>query len=99
MASINTYATNAWYYGKVTEVIAYGPDGSFMVYINNTDLLGKCLYDRVNIIVSDMGIDRTKAALPMAMTALVSDRTYGICCRFTFARSYMQRRIYTIIVV
>jgi hypothetical protein len=71
-------AANVWYWGGVTQVIATRSDGSFIVYTENPSIQSKCLYDRVNFLASDMGTERTKAALAMAMTALKTGREFGV---------------------
>ena len=71
-------AGNAWYWGQITQVITSEPDGSFIVYIDNADLLSTCAYDRVNFLVSDMGPERTKAALSMVLMAFAAGKEYGV---------------------
>ena len=76
--SANVHAVNTWYFGTVTQVITYQDDGSFMVYLDNQEIKNTCAYKRVNFTVTNMGAERTKAALSMAMTALVGGKQYGV---------------------
>jgi len=78
VSSPNTFAANSWYWGAVTQVQTYQPDGSFQIYINNTSITSVCSAARVNFEVVDMGAERTRAAMSMAMTALVSGKEFGV---------------------
>jgi len=71
-------AGNAWYEGKVTNIITLSEDGSFTVYLDNPDIKNTCKSKRVNFKVVDMGVERTKLAFTMAITALTADRTWGV---------------------
>lgn len=71
-------AANDWYYGQVTNVTTLSNDGSFMVYLDNASIKNTCAYDRVNFRVRDMGSERTKAALAMALLAYSTGKQYGI---------------------
>lgn len=76
--SVSSFAGNTWYYGEVTRIQTYESDGSFQIYVDNQDLITNCLYQRVNFRVANMGAERTKAALSMAMTAFVSGKEWGV---------------------
>lgn len=76
--SMQAYAANAWYFGSVTQVITHQDDGSFIVYLDNQTIKDTCLYKRVNFTVANMGLERTKVAMSMAMTALVSGKQFGV---------------------
>ncbi|WP_036179919.1 hypothetical protein [Marinomonas sp. MED121] len=78
LCSFSVYAGNAWYFGKVTKIYTLGSDGSFQISVNNSSLLSNCLYERVNFSVTNMGAERTKAALSMAMTAFASGKEWGV---------------------
>ena len=71
-------AANSWYWGQVIKVITSESDGSFTVHIDNADLLSTCAYGRVKFLVSDMGSERTKAALSMALMAFAAGKEYGV---------------------
>ena len=71
-------AANSWYWGEVTEIITSTSDGSFIIYINNTTLQATCANARVNFNVSDMGVERTRAALAMALAAYTADKQWGV---------------------
>ncbi len=71
-------AQNRGFHGKVTELVTLGSDGSFMVYINNQELIDTCFHKRVYFRVSHMGIERTKLAFSMALTAFSADKSYGV---------------------
>ncbi len=71
-------AVNSWYWGEVTRIRTLQNDGSFMIYVDNPDIKNICQYDRVFFQVSDMGAERTKAALSMALTAFTSGKTWGV---------------------
>lgn len=71
-------ADEAWYWGHVQQVHAYSSDGSFIVYLDNPDIASGCEYGRVYFRVSDMGVDRTEAALSMALTALETGNQWGV---------------------
>ncbi|MEM9384816.1 MAG: hypothetical protein AAGA68_07125 [Pseudomonadota bacterium] len=81
-ATTPAQATNRWFYGPVTQVITLHDDGSFFVYIDNVDIKSSCDYDRVSFEVSDMGAERTKAALSMALSAFAADRQFGVVIDF-----------------
>jgi len=69
---------NAWYWGKITKLITTGPDGSFEVTLENDGVKTYCLHDKVFFKVSEMGAERTKAALSMALTAFTADKDWGV---------------------
>lgn len=71
-------AANSWYWGEVNRVLTLGSDGSFLIYIDNSTIVENCAHERIVFQVSDMGSERTKAALTMAMTAFVSGKLYGV---------------------
>ncbi|AKE51277.1 hypothetical protein [Kangiella geojedonensis] len=71
-------ATNAWYWGEVTQVMTFTDDGSFFVTIDNGDIATNCNYSRIRFTVTDMGSERTKAALSMALTALTAGKQFGV---------------------
>jgi len=74
----NVFAVNTWYHGKVKNIITSGSDGSFIIYTDNTTLNSICIYDRVYFRVSDMGQERTKVALTMALTAFTANKDWGV---------------------
>lgn len=76
--SLTLSAQNAWYWGNVTQIITIEDDGSFLVYVDNATLKSTCRHQRVSFKVSDMGAERTKAALSMALTAFSSGKRYGV---------------------
>ena len=76
--SLQTHAINTWYRGPVIRVVVDRDDGSFFVQSGNPTIESTCAYKRIYFRVSDMGAERTKAALSMAMTALVTGRDFGI---------------------
>lgn len=78
LVSGSTNAGNSWHWGKVSKIQTLDSDGSFLLYTDNSEINQTCAYDRVEFRVTDMGIDRTKAALSMAMTAMVSGVEYGV---------------------
>lgn len=67
-----------WYLGKVTQVITYEGDGSFTVYMDDASIQSICESGRVRVEVSNLGIERTKAAFSMALTALTTGKTYEV---------------------
>lgn len=78
LGSSNAFAVNAWYYGKVNQIITSGSDGSFIIYTDNISIKNTCIHNRVNFRVSDMGVERTKAALTMALTAFTSNKEWAV---------------------
>lgn len=76
--SAQAFAGNAWYWGKVTLIETLNPDGSFLVYLDNASIKNVCLHDRVQFNVSEMGAERTQAAMTMALTAFISGREWGV---------------------
>lgn len=78
ICSVALSAQNAWYWGKVSQIITLGDDGSFLVYLNNSTLKSTCRHERVRFEVSNMGAERTRAALSLALTAFSSGKTYGV---------------------
>lgn len=71
-------AANTWYWGKVNNIVTLHQDGSFIVQLENDDIESGCLYSRVQFMVPDMGAERTKAALSLAMTAFAADKEWGV---------------------
>lgn len=71
-------ASNGWYYGKVTQIQTLTADGSFIVYIDNAEIISNCQYGRVRFMVADMGLERTKAALSMALAAFSMGKEFGV---------------------
>jgi len=45
---------------------------------DNPNILTVCAYKRVNFNAVDMGAERTKAALSMAMSAFISGKQFGV---------------------
>ena len=78
VASLNVMASNQWYQGHVTNIITYKNDGSFEVQIDNSTINNTCLYSRVDFLVDDMGLERTKAALSMAMASFLTGKLFGV---------------------
>ncbi|MFT5083883.1 MAG: hypothetical protein ACI9Y1_001935 [Lentisphaeria bacterium] len=76
--SSSCYSINAWYWGDVTQIQTLSADGSFRVYSDNANIAETCSNKRVDFRVGDMGTERTKAALSLAMTAFVSGKEYGL---------------------
>lgn len=74
----SSVAANSWYWGKVTQIITYTGDGSFIIYVDNTVLKSVCAYERVIFDEDDMGIGRTTAALSMALAAQASGKDWGV---------------------
>ena len=74
----NSYAANAWYWGKVISIYTVNSDGSFQVVLDNESIKNFCVYDRVDFKVADMGGERTKAALSMALAAFASGKVWGV---------------------
>lgn len=75
-----TYASavNNWCWGKVTLIQTLQSDGSFIIHVDNPGIKNIYQYDRVFFQVSDMGAERTKAALSMALTVLTAGKTWGV---------------------
>lgn len=76
--SFSVFAGNAWYWGKVTSIQTLTADGSFHIYIENQSIKDFCQYNRVDFMVADMGVERTKAALSMALAAFSSSKEWGV---------------------
>lgn len=76
--ALNANAENAWYWGEVTQLNTLGPDGSFEVRINHPDLISICTYNNVRFKAADMGSERTKAALSMALAAFMGGKKFGV---------------------
>lgn len=74
----NVYSDNHWYWGEISRISTLGDDGSFEIYLDNQDIVSRCLYDRVYFKASDMGLERTKAALSMALSAFVAGKSWGV---------------------
>ena len=72
------FAGNAWYWGKVTKIITFQSDGSFMAYIENSNVHNICENKRVRFMVSNLGLERTKAAMSMALSAFHSNKNFGV---------------------
>ena len=73
-----SFANNSWYYGTPTDISTLSSDGSFMIYTDNPTIVDDCQYSRVSFLVTDMGVERTKAALTMALAAITSGREFGV---------------------
>ena len=71
-------AGNAWYKGKVRSLLTSESDGSFMVYYDNSIIDDTCASKRVLFTVNNMGLERTKLAYAMALTALTTGKEYGL---------------------
>ena len=71
-------AVNKWYWGQVTQIITHRDDGSFIVYVDHPVLLADCLHKRVNVSVDELGAERTKAALSMALAAFAANKRFGV---------------------
>lgn len=78
LACINAFAGNAWYWGKVTKIQTLHSDGSFLAYVDNDAIKANCKYDRVEFLVSDMGLERTKLAYSMALTSISTGNKWGV---------------------
>lgn len=76
--SSSVSAGNAWYYGKVTSLQTFTEDGSFLVYLDNSEISANCNSSRVRFTVSNMGAERTKSALSMALTAFTTGKEFGV---------------------
>lgn len=73
-----SYAENAWYDGKISRIMTSGPDGSFIIYIDNADIKNTCRNEKILFHAGKMGEGRTKAALSMALSAFLSGMEYGV---------------------
>lgn len=71
------FTANAWHWGKVTKIITYQSDGSFYVYIENENLKIGCIHKRVRYVATSIGLESTKAAMSLALSALHSGRDFG----------------------
>ncbi len=78
LASTDSMAANQWYNGPVSTVLTSGPDGSFYAYVDNADIISTCAYKRVLFRVEDMGVERTKAALALAMASIMTGKNWGV---------------------
>ncbi|WP_459924012.1 hypothetical protein [Desulfatiferula olefinivorans] len=78
LTASSAYAKNSWKYGHVTHIQTLGSDGSFMVYMDNETVKAVCQYQRVYFRVSDMGVERTKLAYSMALSAYLSGKRWGV---------------------
>ncbi len=76
--STQIFSANAWYNGKISKIETINADGSFIIYMDNTDINSNCTNDYVEWRVTDMGTERTKAGLSMALTALTTGMTFGV---------------------
>ena len=88
MLGANVYAVNATYSGTVTQIVTantsaiVGGDGSFYIYVDNPDLISQCPHQRVLVRVSDMGEERSKIILALALTALTTGNELGLVVNF-----------------
>lgn len=73
-----SFADNQWYWGAATKIITEGTDGSFIVYVDNPTLRNTCAYARVRVSVANLGPERTKAAMALALSALHTGREFGV---------------------
>lgn len=71
-------AANQWYWGNLKSIESLGSDGSFLVYMENATIKQACSIDQIQFKVSDMGAERTKVALSMALTAFSSNKEWGV---------------------
>ena len=77
-AAFDSLAGNEWYWGKGTSIKTSGADGSFEVELDNQKIKDFCKWNRVYFKVSDMGAERTKAALSLALTAFTANKEWGV---------------------
>ncbi len=78
LSSSSVLASNAWYTGKVLSINTLGSDGSFQISLDNQAIKNGCLYGVVSFKVSDMGLERTKSAFSLALTAFATGRDWGV---------------------
>lgn len=71
-------AGNAWYWGNITRINTNGADGSFEIYLDNPTLQATCQDQLVFFKVSDMGLERTKHALSLALSAYMVGKEWGV---------------------
>ena len=76
--SSSAAASNAWYWGKVKKIQTLSSDGSFLIYLENNTLNATCRDDRVEFHVADMGAERTRSALTMALAAFTAGKDWGV---------------------
>ncbi|MPY24445.1 hypothetical protein [Shewanella sp. YLB-07] len=76
--SFNSHAVNAWYWGEVSNISAYSSDGSFEVEMSNENIANFCIGNSVRFRVSDMGVERTKIAMSMVLTAFALGKDWGV---------------------
>jgi hypothetical protein len=77
-SALPAHSAAAWYWGKVTQIVTLGIDGSFQIHVDNSTLIATCQYQRVDFKAADMQPDRTKAALSMALLAFSTGREWGV---------------------
>ena len=75
--SCNVSAKNAWYNGVVDRVALLRSDGSFVITFSSQSL-DDCKHKYAYFEVSDLGIDRVKAAHAMALISLTSGMNFGV---------------------
>ncbi len=71
-------AANSWYWGKVIKIQTLGEYGSFYVYLDNENVKSNCLNNRVEFTVNNMGIERTKSAFALALSAFAAGKEWGV---------------------
>lgn len=78
LTTAEAVAGNAWYWGQISSIRTTGADGSFELNLENDNIKRGCKWDRVYFRVEDMGVERTKAALSLALTAFTSEKEWGV---------------------
>ncbi|WP_444996217.1 hypothetical protein [Aliikangiella sp. IMCC44359] len=78
LVSLNVQAGNAWYWGKVIQINTSGNDGSFEILIDNPNIENFCSDKLVFFKASNMGAERTKAALSLAVAAFMGGKEWGV---------------------
>ncbi len=74
----SAHAGNAWYWGNITRINTNGSDGSFEIYIDNPTIQNVCQDQLVFFKVNNMGLERTKSALSLALSALMGGKEWGV---------------------
>ena len=76
--TVSAQASDAWYWGNVTRIITNGSDGSFEILIDNPTIQSVCQNQIVFFKVNDMGLERTKNALSLALSAFMAGKEWGV---------------------
>lgn len=70
-------AENNWYFGEVSSVILDDPSGGFAIALENEDVRTLCKDDLIYARSSNLGEERLKAALSMALTSYSMESKFG----------------------